>query len=744
MSDIKSWSTTAASNNSASPDGWPENMPPSGVNDSAREMMAAIRTWYEDSEWIDLGDAPTYVSASSFTISGDVTTTYTKGRRVKLTDSGTLYGVITASTYSNPNTTISVALDSGSLSGALSAVAGGAARLEGNTPIPIRYNEASDRYEGYHHNSASWGELGSVTQYPVPARNCTLNQEPLSQGESTDTGMSATIWSGDSANPRTIANGLDMATGDFGGLVLAKNRDNANHWTWGDSVRGGGAHLESSSTAAETTNDVDGYISAFTSTGFSVDAGATSDNQVNDSAYDYVAFSFQTTKKVTGTTNRNKAYTCHFNPDMGFSIVGYEGDGVDGHEIPHHLGVEPELSIFKNRDAATDWWVKTPEWNSTSDGLQLNDTLALGNLTNSTTIISDTSVSLDTGSNYNSSTDNIISYHFASVEGVSKIGKYIGTGAVGNYVECGFKPAFVMLKRLTGTGSWSIRDAIRVNGNGYSLGLSSDAPDIEGTSEGITLSENGFYIEYTGTETNDLNDEYLFLAFAETGSDATKAYTDYPYATSADTLSVENGSLVSVANGFNASGQVDTQYQFGSGITRTYGAGHENKHYYVYTDKTGSLGESEYRPLEGWNSRNDADKWGVESPLDATLRTTAKHFDYESETGDALASGEDSGASAWSWEAFNKTSTIWREATTTVSWVQYKFNEPRILKSWRLRESGDTATTPKRFTIEGSNDGYTWTAIDSTYTSADYTGNGASLWGDLHSTSANTSALHPH
>ena len=48
MSEIQSWSTTAASNNSASPDGWPENMAPSGINNSARENMAAIRRLYGD------------------------------------------------------------------------------------------------------------------------------------------------------------------------------------------------------------------------------------------------------------------------------------------------------------------------------------------------------------------------------------------------------------------------------------------------------------------------------------------------------------------------------------------------------------------------------------------------------------------------------------------------------------------------------------------------------------------------
>src|SRR3990167_2953323 len=44
--DVRQWSTTAASNNDGSPDGWPENMAPSGVNVSARENMAAIAELY--------------------------------------------------------------------------------------------------------------------------------------------------------------------------------------------------------------------------------------------------------------------------------------------------------------------------------------------------------------------------------------------------------------------------------------------------------------------------------------------------------------------------------------------------------------------------------------------------------------------------------------------------------------------------------------------------------------------------
>lgn len=45
--DVREWSTTAGSNNDASPDGFPEGMAPSGVNNSAREAMAAIAEVYQ-------------------------------------------------------------------------------------------------------------------------------------------------------------------------------------------------------------------------------------------------------------------------------------------------------------------------------------------------------------------------------------------------------------------------------------------------------------------------------------------------------------------------------------------------------------------------------------------------------------------------------------------------------------------------------------------------------------------------
>jgi hypothetical protein len=122
MSDIKKWSTAAASNNASPPDGWPEGQAPSTVNNCARENMAATKRWYIDAQWTDFDHTPTFLTTGSFSLAGDLTTTYHSGRRLKIVDASTLYGTITSASFSTV-TRVSVSLDSGELSVAISTVA---------------------------------------------------------------------------------------------------------------------------------------------------------------------------------------------------------------------------------------------------------------------------------------------------------------------------------------------------------------------------------------------------------------------------------------------------------------------------------------------------------------------------------------------------------------------------------------------------------------------------------------------
>lgn len=96
-----------------------------GVTVWSRDNVAPINDISSaQSEWI-VGVTPTYVSGTSFTVSGDLTATLHVGRRVKTTNTaGTRYSTITASSYSGGTglTTITVVSDSGTLDSGLSAM----------------------------------------------------------------------------------------------------------------------------------------------------------------------------------------------------------------------------------------------------------------------------------------------------------------------------------------------------------------------------------------------------------------------------------------------------------------------------------------------------------------------------------------------------------------------------------------------------------------------------------------------
>ena len=109
MSDIREWSPTDASNNATPPDGFPEGMPASAVNDSSRAVMGGTRRHAEQGGWFDWGDAFIFVGVAAFQVAGDVTSRYQVSRRVRFDQSGTVFwGTIATSVFNTPNTDITV------------------------------------------------------------------------------------------------------------------------------------------------------------------------------------------------------------------------------------------------------------------------------------------------------------------------------------------------------------------------------------------------------------------------------------------------------------------------------------------------------------------------------------------------------------------------------------------------------------------------------------------------------------
>lgn len=173
MSNISAWSKTAANNNATAPNGWPEGQAPSTVNDCGREVMAAVRTFYENIEWRDWGHTPTRTGNTTFTIPTDVTAIYVANRRIQCTDATTLYGIIVSAVYSSV-TTITVTLDSGTLSSSLTAVALGptptnnpidAASVKRACLIGANDSFAADTKMVFHMASAPTGWTQDTTEW---------------------------------------------------------------------------------------------------------------------------------------------------------------------------------------------------------------------------------------------------------------------------------------------------------------------------------------------------------------------------------------------------------------------------------------------------------------------------------------------------------------------------------------------------------------------------------------------------
>lgn len=129
MANLRKWSTTATGNATVAGGlntiNYAEGQSPGSVNNSAREMMAQVRSIYEPDEWgwVEFSATASVASQTTFKIAGDQTTDWTAGRRWRLkSGSSTRYGSIVSASYTS-ETTVTVTVDSGSLSASHSIAA---------------------------------------------------------------------------------------------------------------------------------------------------------------------------------------------------------------------------------------------------------------------------------------------------------------------------------------------------------------------------------------------------------------------------------------------------------------------------------------------------------------------------------------------------------------------------------------------------------------------------------------------
>jgi len=304
-----------------------------------------------------------------------------------------------------------------------------------------------------------------------------------------------------------------------------KNRDETvSNILWNSNI-GITKFLVSNLTSAEFTN-VSGYeLTSFNTDGFGL--GAHNNAGINQSSdYTYVCWQW---KANAGSTSSNTAggttTTVQANQDAGFSILTWTGNGATT-TLGHGLGVEPEVIILKARGTTSNWAVYHKDAGPAVSQASYNVATYL-DLPDATGIASNSwgTAASDINSNtfylkywFNYNTTNV-AYCFASKQGYSKFGRYVGNGnGDGQFIYTGFKPAFVMVKRSDSAGSWFILDTKRSPFNLADNYLSPSANSAESnylSAFQLDIVSNGFKLRTSYAETNASGGSYIYMAFAE-------------------------------------------------------------------------------------------------------------------------------------------------------------------------------------------------------------------------------------
>jgi len=294
--------------------------------------------------------------------------------------------------------------------------------------------------------------------------------------------------------------------------VWVKCRNNGKHHSVYDSVRGATKYLYMNLNYAEVTDS--NSLTSFDSDGFSVGTFGDVNGSFNYASWNWKANGTSTTNPSGGTITT----TASVNTTAGFSVFTYTGNGSAAH-VAHGLGVAPTVVIIKVRSTTDHWFVKHPGIAS-NEYLYLNGDSAKVSGANawSATNPDATKIYIGTDGGVNASGVTYVCYAFAEKQGYSKFGSYTGNGnADGTFVYTGFRPAWVMIKKSSGTNEWGIWDNKRSTFNVTDDIIYANLDNTEATSNanGLDFVSNGFKIRASGDLFNGSSGSYIYMAFAE-------------------------------------------------------------------------------------------------------------------------------------------------------------------------------------------------------------------------------------
>ena len=312
-----------------------------------------------------------------------------------------------------------------------------------------------------------------------------------------------------------------------------KNRNGTSGHALIDSVRGVNQGLSSDSDAAEVTSGSSNDLVSFDSDGFTTGTpqnfGSLGSNTLTIATWGWKAGGSASSNSDGSITSNVSVST-----EAGFSIVSYTGTGSNA-TVGHGLGVAPAMYWVKARTeptggvhAGTDQgnWVV---YHQGLDATAPEDKFLLVNKNNA---VGDTAVvwndtaptssvfTISTSADVNESSDTYVAYCFAEIEGYSRFGKYTGTGNASNgpFLYMGFRPAFLLVKKVDAAENWFMIDIARQPTNDGNIPrLLPNLSNAEATDSSIAgdFVSNGFQVRATQNMINNDNSTYIYMAFAD-------------------------------------------------------------------------------------------------------------------------------------------------------------------------------------------------------------------------------------
>jgi len=255
-----------------------------------------------------------------------------------------------------------------------------------------------------------------------------------------------------------------------------------------------------------------------------------SDVEVNTASESYVLWQWANDGTRTANTAGAKNIFETVSTPGHFAIFDWDGDSTAG-AFQHNMGGAIEMILVKRLNVADwNWYV----WQETIPAtkaflLDTDDTGHTSTYWNNVAVPSGTPNEFTLGATegINKTGDEIISYAFRSVPGVCKVGSYTGCGTAGTgpYITTGFKPSYLMIRRIVGgAADWNILDTTRNPFNvttPWVLRANTDADDEAGSLGEVDILSDGFKPRSLSANGNTSGSTYIYLAMADIGGNGT-------------------------------------------------------------------------------------------------------------------------------------------------------------------------------------------------------------------------------